>query len=67
MDRAEHIMIQTSITPEEFIMAYNIKDKVHNIYIFAKITKGIYGELHIPEVDFVLLFDKKNMSPNDDR
>ena len=36
-------MIQISVIPQEFITAYNIKDKVHNGYIFEQVTKGIYG------------------------
>ena len=31
MDRAEYIIIQILMIPQEFIIAYNIKDKVHNI------------------------------------
>ena len=28
--------------PQEFIDKYNIKEKVHNGYIFILVTKGIY-------------------------
>ena len=42
MDRAEYIMIHTSMIPEEFMNAYNLKDKVNNGYIFERFTKGVY-------------------------
>ena len=42
MDRAEHIMIHASMIPEEFMTAYNLKDKVHNGYIFARVTNSMY-------------------------
>ena len=42
MDRAEYIMIHTSMIPEEFMTAYNLKDKVNNGYIFERFTKGVY-------------------------
>ena len=43
MDRAEYIMIHTSMIPEEFMTAYNLKDKVNIRYIFEKVTKGMYS------------------------
>ena len=43
MDRAEYILIQLSMIPREFINVYNLKYKVHNGYIFARLTKVIYG------------------------
>ena len=42
MDRAENIIIQISMIPQGFIIAYNIKDNVHNGYIFAQVIKGKY-------------------------
>ena len=42
MYRAEYIMIQISTIPQEFIIAYNLKDTVHNIYIFTRRSKGMY-------------------------
>ena len=38
-------MIQISIIPQGFIYKYNIKEKVHNEYIFAQASKGMYGFL----------------------
>ena len=29
--------------PQEFVKKYNLKDKVHNGYIMARVTKGVYG------------------------
>ena len=43
MDRAEYIMMQISMIPQEFIYTYNFKYKAHNGYIFARVTKGVYG------------------------
>ena len=43
MDRSEYIMIQISMIPQEFIDTYNLKDKVHNVYISARVTKEMYG------------------------
>ena len=36
-------MIHISIIPQQLIYIYNIKDKVHNGYIFARVSYGIYG------------------------
>ena len=36
-------MIQLSIIPQEFVDKYNIKLKLHNGYIFSRITKDVYG------------------------
>ena len=30
------------IIPQEFLNKYNLKDKAHNGYIFAQVTKGVY-------------------------
>ena len=43
MDRAEFIMIQISMTPQDFVDKYNLIEKAHSGYIFAWETKGIYG------------------------
>ena len=43
MDRAENIIIQISMIPQGFIIAYNIKDKVHTGYMFTRVTNGVYG------------------------
>ena len=45
MDISYYIMIQISIIPQGFIYKYNIKEKVHNEYIFAQASKGMYGFL----------------------
>ena len=36
-------MIQISMVPQEFVEKYNLKEKAHNGYIFAWVTKGMYG------------------------
>ena len=36
-------MIQISMIPQEFVKKYNLKRKLHNGYIFAQVTKGVYG------------------------
>ena len=41
-DWIEQIMIHASIITEEFMTAYNIKEKVHNEYIYERVTKGMY-------------------------
>ena len=46
MDRAKYVLIRISIIPKEFIIAYNLKDGVHNGYIFTRLTKGM---LEIPQ------------------
>ena len=35
-------MIHISMIPQEFVEKYNLKDKSHNGYIFAWVTKGVY-------------------------
>ena len=42
MDRSEYIMAHISMISQEFVDKYNLKDKVHNGYTFARVTKGIY-------------------------
>ena len=36
-------MIQIAITPQEFMNRYNLQEKAHNVYIYAMVSKGIYG------------------------
>ena len=36
-------MIQIAMIPQEFLDKYNLQEKSHNGYIYAKVTKGIYG------------------------
>ena len=43
MDRAEYIMIQISMKPQKLLDTYKIKEKVHNGYIFTRLTKGVCG------------------------
>ena len=43
MDRDEYIMIQISMIPQELVDKYNITEKSHNGYIYARLTKGMYG------------------------
>ena len=42
MDRDEYIMIQISMIPQEFVEKYNLAEKSHNGYIYARLTKGMY-------------------------
>ena len=37
------MLLQISVIPKEFIDKYNLNYKVHNIYIYAGVTKGMYG------------------------
>ena len=50
MDGAEYNMIQISIIPQQFVEKYNLKERAHNGYIFARITNGMYG---IPQVGII--------------
>ena len=43
MDRSEYIIIHIYMIPQEFVEKYNLKDKIHNGYIFTQVTKGMYG------------------------
>ena len=43
MDRAEYIMIQIAMIPQEFLEKYNLQEKSHNEYIYSRVTKGMYG------------------------
>ena len=43
MYRDKYIMIQISMVPQEFAEIYNLTEKEHNGYIYARVTKGIYG------------------------
>ena len=36
-------MINMSMIPQEFVEKYNLKGKAHNRYIFAQVTKWVYG------------------------
>ena len=43
MDRKEYIMIQIFMIPQDFVDKYNLKEKVHNGYIFSRLTKEMHG------------------------
>ena len=43
MDRDKYIMIYISMIPQEFVEKYYLAEKAHNGYIYAKVTKGMYG------------------------
>ena len=36
-------MIQISMIPQEVLGKYNLKEKLHNGYIFTRLMKGVYG------------------------
>ena len=42
MDRDEYIMIQIPMIPQEIVEKYNIVEKSHNGYIYARVKKGMY-------------------------
>ena len=44
MSRAEYIMIQISLIPQECVDKYNLKKEI-NEYIFVRVNKGVYGLL----------------------
>ena len=41
MDRDKYMMIQISMIPQEFVEKYNLAEKAHDEYIYARVTKGI--------------------------
>jgi hypothetical protein len=43
MDRFEYMRIPVELIPEEFVLAYNLHQKVKNGHIFMQIEKGMYG------------------------
>ena len=43
MDKDEYIMIQLSMIPQELVEKYNLVEKSHNGYIYARKTNGRYG------------------------
>ena len=43
MDRDEHIMIHISMIPQRFVENNNLAEKAHNVYIYERVTKGMYG------------------------
>ena len=42
MYRSVYIMIHISMIPQDFVEKYNIKEKAHNGFIFARVTKIIH-------------------------
>ena len=42
MDGVEYITIQIAMKPKEFVDKYNIQKKLHNGYIYVRVTKGMY-------------------------
>ena len=43
MDKDKYMMIQISMIPQEFVEKYNLAENAHNGYIYARVTKGMYG------------------------
>ena len=41
MNRDKYIMIKLSTIPQEFVEKYNIAEKAHNRYIYARVKKVI--------------------------
>ena len=45
MDREEYIMIYITMIPQGFVDKYNLQEKSHNVYIYARVNNGMYGLL----------------------
>ena len=43
MDDPEYMRIAAELIPQEFIDAYNLKDKIKNGYVYMRIIRGMYG------------------------
>ena len=43
LPRKEYIRIPADILPKEFMDLYDLHDKVYNGYIYAEVSKGMYG------------------------
>lgn len=43
MARYEYMKISIDIIPEDIIIRYKLKEKVHNGYVYVEIRKGMYG------------------------
>ena len=43
MSRPEYMKIHISYLPDDIILKYNLREKVHNGYVFVQINKGMYG------------------------
>ena len=43
MDRDKYIIIQISMISQEFVEKYNLAEKAHNGYIYARVKKVMYG------------------------
>ena len=67
MDSAEYIMIQIAMVPREFLDKYNLQEKSHNGYTYARVTKGIYRlpqEEHISHDALVKHLDPYGSHPS---
>ena len=47
--------------PQEFVEKYNLAEKSHNGYIYARVTKGIYGPPQAERIAHDVLL--KNLEP----
>ena len=43
MNREEYIMMQAAMITQEFVDKFNLQEKLHNGYIYVRVTKGVYG------------------------
>ena len=43
MERPEYVRWQADLIPSDIFEYYNLKDKVHNGYVYSAIHKGMYG------------------------
>ncbi len=43
MTRKEYMRMPVKLIPDEFMIAYNLHDKILNGYIYMEIRKGMYG------------------------
>ena len=43
MKKPEYVKIQFSKTPQEFIYEYDLKEYVHNSWVYHEVLRGAYG------------------------
>ena len=43
MERYKYARIKAEYLPDETIKKYNLKEKIHNGYVYIEIQKGMYG------------------------
>ena len=56
MDRDKYIMIHISMIPQEFVEKYNLSENTRNGYIYARVTKVMYGLPQAGRISYESLF-----------